>query len=159
MFHTESIAISPHRCWGSPNMVEMVHVVSCKDESLLEITVRTHPPNIPHLTFSPKYAARNFPSLLSFKPFHPTSLLFGHESFGWWRSKHGSWSPPPIDSISTVLCKDLCCHRKKRHLPNWTRNGSVEAGFSRVSKNAYVIYFASRSINQAISNQNNENKN
>lgn len=94
--------------------------------------------------------------------FHPTSLMFGRESFGWWRSESWSPSPPPIVSISTdrldlhrstrsPLCfaKTFCCHCKKRRLPNWTRNGSVEAGFCGVSYHAYVIYFASQSINQA----------
>lgn len=74
MFHTVSVAISPHRYWGSPNMVEMVYVVSRKDESLREITVQINPTSIPHLTFSLNYAARNFSSLLSFKPF-PSHVL------------------------------------------------------------------------------------
>lgn len=120
MFHTVSVAISPHRYWGSPNMVEMVYVVSRKDESLREITVQINPTSIPHLTFSLKYAARNFSSLLSFKPF-PSHVLNVRS----WKLRlveerimvtisstdrldlHWSTRSPPIDSISIVLCKDL----------------------------------------------------
>lgn len=156
MFHTVSVAISPQRYWGSPNMVEMVYVASRKDESLREITVQINPTSIPHLTFSLKYAARNFSSLLSFKPF-PSHVLNVRS----WKLRLVEErimvtisSTDRLDlhwSTRSLLCfaKTFCCHCKKRRLPNWMRNGSVEAGFCGVSYHAYVIYFASQSINQA----------
>lgn len=48
--------------------------------------------------------------------FHPTSLMFGRESFGWWRSESWSPSPPPIDSISTDRL-DLHCALQRPLLP------------------------------------------
>lgn len=103
--------------------------------------------------------------------FHPTSLMFGRESFGWWRSESWSPSPPPIVSISTdrldlhrstrsPLCfaKTFVATAKRDACPT----GRETAQWKRDSAGSLtmlMLYILRHNLStKQISNQNNENK-
>lgn len=147
-------------------MVEMVYVASRKDESLQEKKLYRLTRLVFHISlFHSNMLQETFLLYCPLSLFHPTSLMFGRESFGWWRSESWSPSPPPIDSISTDRL-DLYCALQRPFVATAKRDacptGRETAQWKRDSAGSLtmlMLYILRHNLStKQISNQNNENK-